>query len=356
MQDFGKQLERVAQRQMSRKDFLKGAAVLGATFTVAGPLLAACGGSEGASADTADKAVKAAFVSNGEVGVGNFEITGYNAFKEMVATYGMESEYAEATPYEQAPEVLTDFANRGFDLIIAHSGGFQSAALQVAPDFPDSWFIWTIDGDSTGGLPNCAIYAFSTAINFVSGAVAGLMTKTNKLGMVGAIPIPGIREEIAGFVDGAKYVNPKAETEVIWINSFMDASKAKEAALAIYGRGADIIGHVTDQASAGLFQAARDTGNYALGECYDEVSTNPDVVLTSALFNESLSFGDMGKRFTEGTLQPTIYKGGWPEEWLIQGPYNEDLVPQDVIDKAEAIKADLISGELVWDPRKVPAS
>ena len=355
MQDFDKHLERVVQRQMSRKSFLKGAAALGMTFTVAGPLLAACGSSDGASGTASSKPLKAAFVSNGEVAIGNFEITGYNAFKEMVATYGMESEYAEATPYEQAPEVLTDFANRGFDLIVAHSGGFQSAALQVAPDFPDSWFVWTIDGDSTGGLPNCAIYAFSTAINFVSGAVAGMMTKTNKVGVVGAIPIPGIREEVAGFIDGALYVNPKIESEVIWINSFMDATKAKEAALAMYGRGADVIGHVTDQAAAGLFQAARDTGNWACGECYDEVTTNPDVVLTSGIFNESLSMNDLGKRLTEGTLQPTIYKGGWPEEWLIQGSYNE-AVPPEVVDEANAIVADLQSGKLVWDPRKVPAT
>lgn len=355
MQDLDKHLERVVQRQMSRKDFLKGAAALGATLTVAGPLLAACGGSEGSSADTADKALKAAFISNGEVGVGNFEITGYNAFKEMVATYGMESEYAEATPYEQAPEVITDFANREFDLILAHSGGFQSAMLQVAPDFPDSWFVWTIDGDSTGGLPNCAIYAFSTAINFVSGAVAGMMTETDKVGVVGAIPIPGIREEVAGFIDGALYTNPKVKSEVIWINSFMDASKAKEAALAMYGRGADVIGHVTDQAAAGLFQAARDTGNWACGECYDEVKTNPDVVLTSGIFNESLTQNDLGKRLTEGTLQPTIYKGGWPEEWIIQGSYNE-AIPDDIVAEAEKIVADLKSGKLVWDPRKVPES
>jgi basic membrane protein A len=355
MQDFDKHLERVAHREMSRKDFLKGAAVLGATFTVAGPLLAACGGSEGSSAGTADKPLKAAFIANGEVGVGNFEITGYQAFQEMVAAYGMESEYAEATPYEQAPEVITDFANREFDLILAHSGGFQSAMLQVAPDFPDSWFVWTIDGDSTGGLPNCAIYAFSTAINFVSGAVAGMMTKTDKVGVVGAIPIPGIREEVAGFIDGALYTNPKVTSEVIWINSFMDASKAKEAALAMYGRGADVIGHVTDQASAGLFQAARDTGNWACGECFDEVKTNPDVVLTSGIFNESLTQNDLGKRLTEGTLQPTIYKGGWPEEWIIQGSYNE-AIPDDIVAEAEKIVADLKSGKLVWDPRKVPAT
>ena len=285
MQDMQGRIERIGQRQLSRKQFLVGAAALGLSIPAAGSLLAACGGSE-SSGGGASTTVKAAFISNGEVGVGNYEITGYNAFKEMVAKYGMESEYAEATQYEQAAEVLTDFANREFDLIISHSGGFQSASLQVAPDFPDSWFLWTIDGDTTGGLPNCAIYAFSTAVNYVSGVTAGLMTKTNKLGMVGAIPLPGIREEIASFADGAKYVNPKAETEVIWINSFMDAAKAKEAALAMYGRGADVVGHVTDQAAAGLFQAARDTGNWACGECYDEAKTNPDVVLTSGMFNE----------------------------------------------------------------------
>jgi basic membrane protein A len=289
----------------------------------------------------------------GEVKVGNFEPTGYAGFTAMVKKYGFSSETAEGVAFEKAKEALSDFGNRGFDLVVAHSSAYQSAILEVAPKFPKTWFIVMVDGDSTGNLPNVAVYRFSTyEVLYLSGAVAGLMTKSNKIGVVGAIPLPGIRSEMAGLIDGAKAVNPNLQAEAIWINSFTDAAKAKEASLAMIGRGADIVGHVCDSAGEGIFQAAREKKLKAIGAFADEGLTNPDVVLTSGSYNEILSWDLVGKGLSDGSLAPKIVSGGLKEGWLVQGGYHD--VPKDVQDKVAALASDIISGKVTLTPRMAP--
>lgn len=326
---------------LNRRGFMAAMGAVAGTAMVSGPMPARAAGK------------KVAAIFFGQAKVGNFEITGSTAFEAMVKKYGFESEFAEQVPFEGGKEVMTDFANREFDLVVAHSSGYQSAVLDVAPNFPKTWFVLMVDGDSTGGNPNVAVYAFSTyEVLYLSGAVAGLMTKSTKLGIVGAIPLPGIRSEMAGFIDGAKAANPAVEVESIWINSFTDAAKGKEAALAMIGRGADIIGHVSDAAGEGVFQAAREKGAKAIGAFADEGITNPDVVLTSGSFNEMLSWDLLGKGLSEGTLEPKVNFGGIKEGWISQGGYHN--VPEDVQAKIEAMRADILSGKLVLTPRMVP--
>ncbi|HVY21101.1 MAG TPA: BMP family protein [Bauldia sp.] len=310
-------------------------------------ILAATGGKAVA------KTFKAGGIFYGQVKVGNFEPTGYNAFQAMAKKYGIETEYAESIDFDKAKEPLTDFGNRGFDLVVAHSSGYQAAVLDVAPKFPNTWFVLMVDGDSTGNNPNVAVYGFSTyEVLYLPGAVAGLMTKTNKIGLIGAIPLPGIRAEMAGFIDGAKAVNPAVEVESIWINSFTDAAKAKEASLAMIGHGADVVGHAADSASEGIFQASREKGTKAIGAFADEGLTNGDVVLVSGLYNEDLTWDLVGKGLTEGSLKPTITFGGIKEGWVSLGGYHD--VPQDVQDKIAKLRDDIASGKTVLTPRMVP--
>ena len=327
--------------RLSRRGFVAGIGTLFAAIL----LLA---GTAGDSAAAGKKKVGAIFF--GQVKVGNFEPTGYTAFTSMVEKYGFESEFAEQVPFEKGKEVMSDFANRGFDMVVAHSSGYQAAVLEVAPKFPNTWFILMVDGSSTGNNRNVAIYKFSTyEVLYLPGVVAGLMTKTNKIGVVGSIPLPGIRSEMAGFIDGAKSVNPDLDVEVIWINSFVDAAKAKEASLAMMGRGADIVGHVSDAAGEGVFQAAREKGIKGIGAFADEGLAHSDVVLTSGIFNENLAWDLLGKALSDGSLTSRINFGGLKEGWISQGGYHN--VSKSVQDKAAAIKQDIISGKIKLTPR-----
>lgn len=302
----------------------------------------------------ADGAKKVGGIFYGQVQVGNFEPTGYNAFTAMADKYGFETEYAEGVSFEKGKEVMTDFGNRGFNMVVAHSSGYQAAALEVAPNFPNTWFVLMVDGDSTGDNPNVAVYGFSTyEVLYLPGAVAGLMTKSNKLGLIGSIPLPGILAEMAGFIDGAKSVNPDVEVESIWINSFTDAAKGKEAALAMIGRGADIVAHAADSASEGMFQACRESGAKAIGAFADEGLTNGDVVLTSGMYNENLAWDLCGGGLADGSLEAKINFGGIKRGWLSMGGYKG--VPQDVQDRIAEIENSIKSGDLELTARMVPA-
>jgi hypothetical protein len=103
--------------------------------------------------EAADVNKNVAAVFYGEVGVGNFDPTGYHAYQEMLKNHSFDkSEFAESVPFEKAVEVLTDFGRRGFGLVILHSEGYQSAARRVAAEFPDTKFVITPAGDGVDSL------------------------------------------------------------------------------------------------------------------------------------------------------------------------------------------------------------
>jgi basic membrane protein A len=329
---------------LDRKRMLALCALLGVEVALAGP----------AGAFAAREAKKkVALVLTFKKNVGNFDPSAYAGFSQMVKRYGFDSEIAEVAGYDQAPSVLSDFGQRGFDMVIANSQGYQAAVLQVAPKYPDTWFVIYPDASTTGGNKNVASWVPDPyEMQYLPGVVAGLMTKTNKLGIVGSIPLPAIRGEAAGFEDGAKSVNSKVKVSAIWINSFTDVAKAKEAALSLYDGGADIVVHLADTAGLGVFQAAREQKKWAIGAFADEGKRNRDVVLTSGTFNFWKHYGEMGQLLASGKLQAKLYKSTVCDDGLIMGTVNH--VPANVLARVQAVKSSICSGKLKLKPRLAP--
>ncbi|MDQ7988160.1 MAG: BMP family ABC transporter substrate-binding protein [Candidatus Dactylopiibacterium sp.] len=157
--------------------------------------------------------------------------------------------------------VIRDLATKGNKIIFATSFGYMNAINKVARQFPNTLFMHAT-GYKTA--KNVGIYDVRTYEGaYMLGVVAGKMSKSGKLGVVGSVAIPEVVRNINAFTIGARSVNPKITTRVIWVNGWFDPGKEREAALALISQGADVLMQNTD--SPAVVQTAQEKGVFAFG-------------------------------------------------------------------------------------------
>jgi basic membrane lipoprotein Med (substrate-binding protein (PBP1-ABC) superfamily) len=166
------------------------------------------------------------------------------------------------------------------DLIMGDAFGSEAEVRRVAADYPKIAFAF---GSSYGPTePNMSVFDnWIQEPAYLCGMLAGGMTKTNKIGVVAAMPIPEVDRLINAFIEGAKKVNSKSVVQVSYINSFFDLAAAKEAALAQISAGVDILYGERD----GVIEAASQYKLYVFGNMVDQNSLAPDYVLTGPVWN-----------------------------------------------------------------------
>ena len=175
---------------------------------------------------------------------------------------------------------LREYATGGNQLIVGEAFAVEAAARKVAKDFPKVSFLMGSSGKPAA--PNFSVFDnYIQEPAYLSGMVAGSMTKSNKIGMVGGFPIPEVNRLMNAFMAGAKETNPKVEFSVSFINSWFDPPKAKEAAFAMIDKGADVM----YAERFGVSDAAKEKGKLAIGNVINTQTQYPDTVVASALWH-----------------------------------------------------------------------
>ena len=177
------------------------------------------------------------------------------------------------------------------------------------------------------------------------------------LGFVGGIELPPIEAAYQGWVNGAKAVNPKAESRKIYLNSFDDAAAGREAALALIRVGADMFHHNADQAALGVFQAAKENqGVFVFGSNEDQARLAPDRVIGSAVIDLPRAFLTVGREVKEGRFKPRVEAFGLASGVVryASNPALESMVHPSLRSKVQAAADSLADGTLIAAPR--PAS
>ncbi len=241
--------------------------------------------------------------------------------------------------------VLREYCESGVKLIVGEAFGISKEARKVADEYPDIAFLM---GDPF--KPHGSNFSvFDNYIHepcYLMGMLAGAMTKSNKLGMVGGYPIGEVNRLFHAFIDGAKSVNDKIEYKVTFIGSWYDPPKAKEAAFAQIEAGADIM----YAERAGVVDAAREKGVLAFGNVNDmnKEENGKDVVVTSALWHMEAAIANAIAEVKAGTFKAADYK-----EWTMMrkggaslAPYYEfdSKIPADIKAKVAAKQAAILSG------------
>ena len=255
-------------------------------------------------------------------------------------------DFIETTYIENVPEgpdaerVIRDFAQKGYKLIIATSFGFMDPTINVAKEYPDTWFIH-ISGYKTA--PNVStVFGKIEEPRYVSGLVAGKMTKTNKLGYVAAFPIPEVVRGINAFTLGVRAANPDATVKVVWTNTWFDPVKEKEAAVALLDEGCDVIAQHQDTTEPQ--KAAEERGLWGVGYDSDMSKQAPKAVLTSPIWDWGVKYIDIVDKVMAGTYKTEEYWGGWQDGIVDLAPYGP-MVPDDVKKMADAEIAKFKSGQ-----------
>jgi len=204
----------------------------------------------------------------------------HHALQKAERDFGIEYKWAENTPYSDIPRVMREYAQAGFDLIVVDAFGCEGPARDVAKDFLDVYFLL---GSGLGPVdPNvCVFDDWIHEPAYICGMIAGMLTDSSVVGVVGGYSIPEVNRLVNAFKVGAKDANPDVKVKITFIESWFDPPKAKEAAISQMDAGADVIyAERYDPTSA-----CKDRGIPAFGNLLDQWDLAPDVVITGPLWN-----------------------------------------------------------------------
>jgi len=266
------------------------------------------------------------------------------ALKAAVARGDIEYVFSENVANADYERVMRQYAEKGNTLIVGESFAVEAAARKVAKDYPKVSFLMGSSGKPQE--PNFSVFDnFIQEPAYLSGLIAGGMSKSGKIGMVGGFPIPEVNRLMNAFMAGVREVNPKAEFMVSFINSWFDPPKAKEAAFAMIDKGADVL----YAERFGVSDAAKEKGKLAIGNVIDTQAQYPDTVVASALWHMEPSVDRAIQLVKQGKFTAEDY-----------GPYSmmkhkgsslaplgtfEKKVPADVAAKVKAREAEILAGK-----------
>lgn len=258
---------------------------------------------------------------------------------------GWEVAIAENVSYADSWNTARNFANNGYDIIVFPSNGFLDAFLQVAPEFPNTWFVMTSLTDKLPSSPKAAAWVPDMyAYGCVVGMVAAKASKTGVIGVSGGMPIPVLQLMYSGIIEGAKYVNPNCKVIVNWAGDWVDIPKHRELTALQIRQGADVIFTVTGPATTGVFEAAEAGNAKVIGYAADWYNDAPKAVLTSVLVDKKRMYVDMANQFKSGTLEKKIVMCG-PEYFSI-ADFRGSL-PDTTVNEIRALFEDFKAGKIV---------
>jgi len=276
-----------------------------------------------AAGDTSGEGVKVGMAYDiGGRGDKSFNDSAAAGLDKAVQDFGIEIQELEPTAGgENREENLRLLAEGGFDLNFAIGFAFGDAVTATAADFPDTDFAII---DSVVDAPNVASLVFAeNEGSALVGAAAALKSETGKIGFIGGVNIGLINKFEAGYRFGAEYINPDIEvfsqylTEPPDFSGFNDPAKGKEAALAMYEQGADVVYHAAGGSGGGLFEAAKeystttDSKVWAIGVDSDQYETAGDdvkeYILTSMLKRVDVAvYSTIENYLNEGTQSGVV--------------------------------------------------
>jgi basic membrane lipoprotein Med (substrate-binding protein (PBP1-ABC) superfamily) len=285
----------------------------------------------------------------GVVHLGSINDAGYNqAHAEGVRIMKANLPEVEVIQVENVPEgadaerVMENMVKQGARLIIAASFGYLEPALRVAQKYPEVKFV------HPGGYkraPNLTTYWASTPEAFyLMGVAAGMTTKTNKLGYVVALPISFFLANVNAFELGARSVNPKAETRVVFTGTFVDPAKEAAAANALLEQGVDVLGVIVDSPIT-VVQAAEKRSAYSVGYHYIGAQKfAPKGWISGIAFTWGNLYTRFARQVMDGTWKSENILGGLGDDYLTIAPFGPG-VPAEALKQVTTKKEEFISGK-----------
>lgn len=227
---------------------------------------------------------KVALLTPGPISDKSWNGGAYEGLMAIRDSLGAEVSHIQTKTPAEFDENFRQYGAKGFNLVFGHGFEFQDAALRVAPSYPSTVYI-TTSGTSVAKNVGGVDFAFEEA-SYLAGMVAGKMTKSNTLGVIGGTELPPVKRSFEAFEQGARAANPAVKILSSYIGNWDDASAGKEQAIAQISRGADVIFQNADAAGLGIFQAVKESpATRIIGSNSNQNSIAPEQTLGSVVID-----------------------------------------------------------------------
>lgn len=280
----------------------------------------------------------------------SFNAAAFKGAQQAEKDLGIEIKVLEGRDDNSSEPMLRSLAEKKYDLIIAVGFSQAEAIKKVSGLFPAAHFV-IIDSEVTA--PNVKSILFEEQEgSFVVGAIAALKSASGKLGFIGGMDIPLIRRFELGFEAGAKYINKNATVASNYAGvtgeAWNNPPKGKELALAQYGKGVDVIFAAAGATGMGLFDAAEEQKKLAIGVDSNQNWVKPGFILTSMLKRVDVAVFTVAKEAKVGKFEAGVTRYGLKSQGVDYAldDNNAKLLSKEILDKANAIKADIIAGKI----------
>jgi len=298
-------------------------------------------GEQPATEETAP--VKMGFVYIGPVGDGGWTFEHDKGRRYVEKELGIDTIYKENVPEgPEVKEIMRSLIDQGCNIIVATSFGYMDYVEELSQDFPDVKFLHCSGYKSTDNMAN--YFGRMYEPRYLSGIVAGMKTKTDKIGYVAAFEIPEVIRGINAFTLGVRSIKPDAQVIVRWTHTWYDPAKEKAAAEALLDEGCDVIAQHQD--TAGPQQAAEERGLWAIGYNSDMSKMAPKSNMTSPVWNWGLYYADQAKAVQNGTWKSSQFWGGMKDGTIQLAPLTA-LAPEGAQAKVDAAKGQIEDGSFI---------
>jgi len=307
------------------------------------------------------KDLKIALLTDGlfsDTGWGAFA---YNAAHALEIKYGYNIDFKENVAIPDIESILREYANAGYDLIIAHGFEWGIPAIKVAKDFPHINFV--IFTGLVKATNVASIFPMQQEATYLLGALAAMMSKTNVIGFVGGEKYPNLINIYEGYKQGAHDINNNITVLAAYLDDWDNPSKGKEAALSQINDGADFLLQVADTSGLGVIEAGKEKKIFVFGAISDQHKLAPNTVLTSFVLDVEKTFDQVIKMIQQGNFSGQIfkpglepYKGAPGDGILYIAPFRdlEGSLPDNLKIKFNHLQEDIINRKIVVPERYDP--
>ena len=300
---------------------------------------------DAARAATGTARFRVALLTPGPISDQSWNGGAYQGLLRIRDSLGATVSHIQTRTPAEFEEQFRQYGSQGYALVFGHGFEFQDAAKRVGPDFPRTIYVTT--SGSTSGTNVAGIeFAFADA-SYLAGLMAGSMTKTNVVGVIGGTELPPVKESFDAFARGARAVNPKVAVLISYVGNWDDVSAGREQALAQIGRRADIIFQNADAAGLGVFQAARETKRaLVVGSNANQNAIAPEVTIGSVVIDLPLAFLSVAREVKEKRFTPRVIRLGSESGvvTLVINPALQSRIPVATLRLVDSARAALRAG------------
>lgn len=310
----------------------------------------ACSPTTKASPGQKEGTFKVALLTPGPISDRSWNGGAYEGLLAIRDSLGAEISHIQTKTPAEFDENFRQYGAKGFNLVFGHGFEFQDAALRVAPSYPNTVYI-TTSGTSVAPNVGGVDFAFTEA-SFVAGMIAGKMTKSNTLGVIGGTELPPVKSSFEAFAQGARSVNPGVRIVTSYIGNWDDASAGKEQAIAQISRGADVIFQNADAAGLGIFQAVKESkSTWIIGSNSNQNTIAPAQTLGSVVIDLPRAFLLVARDVQKGHFTGHVFSLGLHDGVVRYVPNSATLsaIPAAVLSAVDSVQRAMLAGTFKID-------